>query len=168
MESHMIHGPSGGLRFQGTGSQLTVNHPNFVANYHLCDLFFLCAIAFEFAQTAAGIMTDPVLKHIAGHIVGMVDELPEVFVTYDARTSRTGKFRVGQINCVFIKLPGSTQTVHPPWINYEISTTYAAPVPIWVLNPSPNTQLNREGLKRALERYRDSPTTVMAQYDLNQ
>ncbi|TBU55747.1 hypothetical protein BD310DRAFT_950557 [Dichomitus squalens] len=164
MESHMIHGPSGGLRFQGTGSQLTVNHPNFVANYHLCDLFFLCAIAFEFAQTAAGIMTDPVLKHIAGHIVGMVDELPEVFVTYDARTSRTGKFRVGQIDCVFIKLPASGK--HHGLV--QISTTYAAPVPIWVLNPSPNTQLNREGLKRALERYRDSPTAVMAQYDLNQ
>ncbi|TBU36829.1 hypothetical protein BD309DRAFT_877619, partial [Dichomitus squalens] len=148
-------------------------HLNFVASHHLCDRFFLCGIAFAFARTTAGIMADatPTLNQIAGDLVGLVDKLSEPFVTFDAKSS-TYRFKFGEIDCILEKHPRSAPASSPPWIYYRIRTFYGEDegegFKIWIVNPSPDTQVNRDGLKKALEKFRDTPGIVMVQYDPNQ
>ena len=111
------------------------------------------------------------LKKIAGVIVDNVDELSESFVTLDEKVDRFA-FKYGDIKCELVRYPRSAPAVQPPWIKCKLVTTiedvaYAEAVQIWVLNPSKDsTTDNRKALKKALEKYRDSPNAVMGQFDL--
>ncbi|TBU36266.1 hypothetical protein BD309DRAFT_769082 [Dichomitus squalens] len=111
------------------------------------------------------------IKEIAGHLAGLVDQLPLIYVTFDAREANF-RFDFGDIGCALHKHPRSAQTIRPPWLHYELTTArggsrHADPVPIWLKNPSgQDPERNRAALRRALELFRDTPTAVMVQVNV--
>ncbi|TBU21685.1 hypothetical protein BD311DRAFT_192209 [Dichomitus squalens] len=112
------------------------------------------------------------LKQIAGHLAGLVGKLPEPFVTFNKQKA-SYDFKFGEIDCTLGKETCSAPAQQPPWISYEIiashgGSLYTASVNVWIRNPSSDIEVNREGLKRALEKFRDTPGTIMIDYDLNQ
>ena len=111
------------------------------------------------------------LRRIALHLIEHIDDIKVCFFVFDDQEHEL-PFKFQGVDCQLNKYRRSSPRVRPPYIHWAVSTTkdgvrFGNSADFWLLNPHVgDPEVNRAAFKRALERFRNQPSVVLVEIDL--
>ena len=113
------------------------------------------------------------LRQVALHVINQIDQLSASFFSFDEE-ERDYRFRFQGVKCTLSKFRRSASGVRPSWLHWQLTTSdetneLTESVDFWLAHPNQgDPEVNRAAFKRAVEKYRNDPSAVMAQIDLQE